>query len=365
MELCVSCKGCRRECPTGVDMARMKTEFLYQYHKVHPRSFKDRLIANLPRNARWLSRLAPVVNLRDRVPGLASLMQSITGLASKRSLPRWRRDYFRAEECGAGEGEGERKGEGESAGAGPEVVLLSDTFNTYFEPENLRAALSVLRAAGYRVLAATPATEDRPLCCGRTYLAAGMIDEARAEAERTVRALRPLVERGAAIVGLEPACVLGLRDELQSLVPETEDLAAAALTFEEFVVRERAAGRFSPPLSPTRFKRALVHGHCHQKAFDLMPVVVEALSLVPGLEVSVLETGCCGMAGAFGYDAKYFDVSLKMAEESLLPSVRQADSETVIVADGTSCRHQIHDGARRRAVHVARVLEQGLSGGPW
>jgi FAD/FMN-containing dehydrogenase/Fe-S oxidoreductase len=350
MELCVSCKGCRRECPTGVDMARMKTEFLYQYHKVHPRSFKDRVIANLPRNARWLTRLAPVVNLRDRIPGLASLTEGITGLASKRSLPRWRRDYFRAAECGTG------------ASEGPEVALLADTFNTWFEPENLRAAVTVLRAAGYTVAAATPETENRPLCCGRTYLAAGMIDEARVEAERTVRALRPLVERGVAIVGLEPACVLGLRDELQALVPQTEDLAAAVLTFEEFVVRERAAGRFSPPLSATRFERALVHGHCHQKAFDLMRAVVETLSLVPGLAVSVVDTGCCGMAGAFGYDAKYFDVSMKMAEETLLPSVRQADGETVIVADGTSCRHQIHDGAGRPAVHVARVLEQGLSG---
>jgi FAD/FMN-containing dehydrogenase/Fe-S oxidoreductase len=349
MELCVSCKGCRRECPTGVDMARMKAEFLHQYHKLHPRSFKDRLIANLPRNARWLSRFAPIVNLRDRVPGLARLAESVTGLAAKRSLPRWRRDRFRPEECMT------------RASEGRELVLLADTFNTYIEPDNLRAAVSVLRAAGYRPTMATPRSESRPLCCGRTYLAAGMIDEARKEAERTVRALLPFIERGVPIVGLEPSCVLGMRDEFQALVPGSEALAAAALTLEEFIVRERGEGRFALELSATPFRRALVHGHCHQKAFDLMPMVAEVLSLVPGLEVSVLDTGCCGMAGAFGYDARYIDVSLKMAEESLLPSVRRADEATVIIADGTSCRHQIRDGAGREALHVACLLEQALT----
>jgi Fe-S oxidoreductase len=204
---------------------------------------------------------------------------------------------------------------------------------------------------------------DRPLCCGRTYLAAGMIDEARAEADRTVRALAPFVERGVPIVGLEPACLLGMRDEFQALVPGSDALAAAALTLEEFVVRERAAGRFSLELSTTQFERALVHGHCHQKAFDLMPAVAEALRLVPGLEVSVLDTGCCGMAGAFGYDAKTIDVSIRMAEESLLPAVRRADDETVVIADGTSCRHQIRDGARRQALHVVRLLEEASSAG--
>jgi Fe-S oxidoreductase len=184
-----------------------------------------------------------------------------------------------------------------------------------------------------------------------------MIDEARAEAGRTLNALRPFIERGIPIVGLEPACVLSMRDEYRALLPDSDGLANAALTFEEFIVRERAQDRFSIGFSATPFKRALVHGHCHQKAFDLMPIVAEVLGLIPGLEVSVLKTGCCGMAGAFGYGAKTFDVSLKMAEESLLPSVRQADDETVIVADGTSCRHQINDGTGRQAVHVARLLE--------
>jgi FAD/FMN-containing dehydrogenase/Fe-S oxidoreductase len=348
MELCVACKACKRECPTGVDMARMKTEFLYQYHRVHPRSVKDRLIANLPRYAQRLSWFAPILNLRDRVPGLAWMTEALADLSRRRSLPRWHRDYFRFKASGA------------STGEGREVVLFADTFNTYFEPENLRAAVSVLNAAGYQVVTATPESESRPLCCGRTYLAAGMIDEARAEAERTLRALKPFVDRSVPIVGLEPACVLGMRDEFQALVPGADALAKATLTFEEFILQEHEQGRLTLELVATRFKRALVHGHCHQKAFDLMPSVAKVLALIPELDCSVLETGCCGMAGAFGYDARYIDVSLKMAEESLLPSVRQADNDTVVVADGTSCRHQIHDGAGRQAVHVARLLEQAL-----
>jgi Fe-S oxidoreductase len=356
MELCVSCKGCRRECPTGVDMARMKTEFLYRYHKVRPRALKDRLIANLPKVARSAARLAPLVNLRDRLPGLARLSEAVTGLSARRSWPRWRRDYFRPEECGP---------IGSDSDTGDrEVVLFADTFNTYFEPENLRAAVSVLRAAGYSVSPATPASAARPLCCGRTYLASGMIEEARAEAERTLSALEPFVRRGASIVGLEPSCVLGLRDEYPALVPGSRDLSGATFTLEEFVVREHAQGRFAPALHATEYRRALVHGHCHQKAFDLMPAVTATLKLIPGLDVAVLNSGCCGMAGAFGYDARHIDVSLKMAEESLLPSVRGADADTVIVADGTSCRHQIQDGAGRRAVHVAQILEMALDDTP-
>jgi Fe-S oxidoreductase len=349
MQLCVSCKGCRRECPTGVDMARMKTEFLYQYHKVHPRALKDRLIADLPQHARTLARFAPLVNLRDRVPGLAALTEKVTGLAARRSWPRWRRDYFRPEET-ATDSRHER-----------EVVLFADTFNTYFEPENLRGAVRVLQAAGFHVVTAKAGTDRRPLCCGRTYLAAGMIDAARAEAERTLGALTPFLERGVPIVGLEPACLLGMRDEFQALVPGTEALAQAALGFEEFIVRERAQGRFPIDFVATKFKRALVHGHCHQKAFDQMPAVAAVLELIPGLEASMLASGCCGMAGAFGYDADTYDVSMKMAELSLLPAVREAPADTLLVADGTSCRHQIADGAQRDAVHVARVLEQALA----
>jgi Fe-S oxidoreductase len=354
LALCVSCKGCKRECPTGVDMASMKVEFLHHYHKRRPRTLHDKLVAHLPRYARRAAALAPLLNLRDRVPGLAALSEVLAGFSARRSLPRWRRDWFR----------GQCVVPAPQPTAGPstprDVVLLADTFNTYFEPENLRAAVRVLAAAGYRVIVASDG--ERALCCGRTYLATGMVDEARAEASRTVAALAPHVARGTAVVGLEPSCVLGLRDEFRTLLPGAGSaaLAAAALTFEEFVVREQAAGRLKLELSRPRFVRALVHGHCHQKAFGVMPSVVETLKLVPGLAVETIASSCCGMAGAFGYQAQHLDVSMRMAELVLLPAVRAAGADTVIVADGTSCRHQIHDGAAREAVHVARVLAECL-----
>jgi Fe-S oxidoreductase len=241
-------------------------------------------------------------------------------------------------------------------------VLLADTFNAYFEPENLRAAVRVLAAGGYQVSVAEAPDGERPLCCGRTYLATGMVEEARAEAKRMIDALAPYVERGVAVVGLEPSCLLGLRDEFRKILPggAADALAEAALTFEEFLMRENGAGRLSLPLQSSRFKRALVHGHCHQKAFGLMPAVTAALKLVPDLEVETIQSSCCGMAGAFGYDARHYDVSIAMAERDLLPAVRGADQHTVVVADGTSCRHQIHDGAKRDAWHVARVLAEAL-----
>jgi FAD/FMN-containing dehydrogenase/Fe-S oxidoreductase len=357
LALCVSCKGCKRECPTGVDMAAMKIEFLHHYHARHPRSLNDRLVAHLPRYAPWAARLAPLMNLRDRVPGLATLSEWLAGFAARRSLPRWRSDWFR------GQREvGRTAVRGAEGAAAREVVLLADTFNRYFEPENLRAALRVLAAAGYRVGIAEAAEDARPLCCGRTYLATGMVKEARAEAARTLAVLAPHVARGAAIVGLEPSCLFGLRDEFLTLLPGegSAALAAAALTFEEFVARERDAGRWQLPLRKSRYARALVHGHCHQKAFGAMPSVLAALKLVPELKVETITSSCCGMAGSFGLKAQHVDVSLRMAELSLLPAVRGAGADTVVIADGTSCRHQIHDGAKRNAVHVARVLADCL-----
>jgi FAD/FMN-containing dehydrogenase/Fe-S oxidoreductase len=352
LALCVSCKGCKRECPTGVDMASMKAEFLHHYHRTQPRSLHDRLVAHLPRYARTAARLAPLVNLRDKVPGLAQLSEAFAGFSARRSLPKWRRDFFR----------GQAEVPAPRPGAAGEVVLLADTFNTYFEPENLRAAVKVLATAGYAVQVAAAPEGARPLCCGRTYLATGMLEEARAEAQRTLTALAPFVARGVTVVGLEPSCLLGLRDEFRTLLPGADSaaLAAAALTFEEFLIRERGAGRLKLTLRRSRYARALVHGHCHQKAFGVMPAVVAALKLVPELAVETVQSSCCGMAGAFGYQAQHIDVSLRMAEAALLPAVRAAGEDTVIIADGTSCRHQIHDGAARAAQHVARVLADAL-----
>ena len=368
MDLCVSCKGCKRECPTGVDMAKMKIEFLHHYHKRHGLSFRDRLIAWLPRYAPWAARLPWFANLRDAIPGLAALSESLLGLSAKRSLPRWRSDPFLS---------GARAPAKREGGEQREVVLLVDTFNNYFEPDNARAALAVLEAAGYRVHLARAADDQnqnaRPLCCGRTFLASGLVDEARAEARRTLEALQPYVERGLPIIGLEPSCLYTLRDEFRSMLPgaQTEALAARAVLFEEFLAAEHQAGRLNLKLQPLPQKKALLHGHCHQKAFGAMSSVEQVLGLVPELKVETVQSACCGMAGAFGYEADHYDVSMKMAEASLLPALRKAGADTLLVADGTSCRHQIDDGlstgvgpspsvAPRDAVHVAQVLARAL-----
>ena len=359
LELCVSCKGCRRECPTGVDMAKMKVEFLHHYRQRHALSIKDRLVAYLPRYAPWVARWGWVMNLRDQVPGFAALSEWLLGFSSKRGFPKWRSNFFREDMTGPAPRE-----TGAPIAAERECVLLVDTFNRYFEPENARAALAVLQAAGYTVRLPLAADGGRPLCCGRTYLAAGLVDEARLEARRTIETLAPYVERGVPVVGLEPSCLLGLRDEFLSMLPgaESAELALNAFLIEEFLAREHEAGRLDLKLGPLREKKVLLHGHCHQKAFDAMPAVQKVLKLIPGLEVEAIESSCCGMAGAFGFDAVHYDVSMKMAELSLLPRVRKAGAQELIVADGTSCRHQIRDGAGRAAVHVARVLAQALAG---
>jgi FAD/FMN-containing dehydrogenase/Fe-S oxidoreductase len=350
LDLCVSCKGCKRECPTGVDMARMKIEFRHAWNRRHGLTLKEKLIAYLPRYAPVAAKVAAAMNLRDRVPGLAALSERLLGFSARRSLPQWRGDRFRDDEAS-------------TSSATKEVVLMVDTFTRYFEPENARAALRVLEAAGYRVHLPTAIDKGRPLCCGRTFLAEGLVDEARREMQRVIEALAPHVARGTAIVGLEPSCLFTFKDELLAVLPgrDADALFARAMLFEEFLAAEHKAGRLDLPLKAIEQKKALVHGHCHQKAFAVMGSVQAALKLIPQLDVKVIESSCCGMAGAFGYEASHYDVSMKMAELSLLPAVRAAGRDTLLVADGTSCRHQIRDGAGREAIHVARVLERALA----
>jgi FAD/FMN-containing dehydrogenase/Fe-S oxidoreductase len=351
MELCVSCKGCKRECPTGIDMAKMKIEYLHQYHKHHSLTLKEKLVAYLPRYAPKLKLFAPLINLRDQIPGLAKLSELILGFSAQRSLPRWRSDHFSAATLGDGVEQSRR-----------DVVLLVDTFNTCFEPENAQAALSVLQAAGYTVHCPKSIDDTRSLCCGRTFLSSGLVDEAREEAIRMIDALQPFVEKKVPIVGLEPSCLLTLRDEFPSLLPGpvTEALAENTFLFEEFLAKEVEMESLALKLKPIRQKKALLHGHCHQKAFALMSSVEKVLALVPELETETIESSCCGMAGSFGYDAKNYATSMAMGELSLFPSVRESSSDTLIVADGTSCRSQINHGTGRDALHVARVLEMAL-----
>ncbi len=357
LKLCVSCKACRRECPTGVDMARMKIEVLQARSKKLGLSLHDRLVGYLPRYASHAAGVPWLMNLRDHLPGAAKLSEVLAGFSARRRLPRWRADYFRDHSVVTSPARGE--------GTGRDVVLFVDTFNRYFAREIIDAALAVLRAGGYRVAIARPADGSRPLCCGRTFLAVGAVEEARREAERTLAALTPHAERDVPIIGLEPSCLFGFRDEIPALINSDKKntarrVAARTLLFEEFLAQEAAADRLALDLAPMH-KRALLHGHCHQKSFDTMSAVETALRLIPGLMVKTIESSCCGMAGAFGYGKSTIDVSLAMGELSLLPAVRRADADTIIVADGTSCRQQIGDGAGREAVHVAQVLARSLA----
>jgi FAD/FMN-containing dehydrogenase/Fe-S oxidoreductase len=357
LELCVSCKGCKRDCPTGVDMARMKVEFTHHYKSRHGYTLKDRLIARLPDYAARASRFAGLLNLRNRSAWMARLGEKLLGLSARRSLPAWQsRHFFNSATATATRDE-------VLAAARP-VVLFVDTFNGYFESPNARAALKVLQAAGYTVHVATKLQPDgHHLCCGRTYLASGMLDEARAKAREVMGSLLPFAQRQIPIVGLEPSCLLTLRDEMLSmgLGPGARSVADHAFLLEEFLAREAREGRLDLLKSRLRplDKRVLLHGHCHQKAFAAMSPIVEVLRLVPGLEPEVIESSCCGMAGSFGYEASHYEVSMQMAELSLLPAVRKYPG-AIVVADGTSCRHQIHDGAQREAIHAAVLLAAQL-----
>jgi Fe-S oxidoreductase len=352
LDLCVSCKGCRRECPTGIDMARMKIEFRHHWQRRHGLALREKLVASMPRWAPWAARLPWLFNLRDAMPAFAQLSERWLGFAAQRHLPHWRGDTFLASKAALA-----------AASNDAAVVLFADTFNNYHEPDNLQAALWVLQAAGYNVTVARALDGDRPLCCGRTYLAAGQVDEARAEARRVLDALAPHLARGATVVGLEPSCLLGLRDEYQvlRLGESAALLGKRSFLIEEFLAMEQRAGRLRLNLKPLPEKRALLHGHCHQKAFDAVGPVQTILGLVPELEVKLIESSCCGMAGSFGYEAEHHDVSLQMAELSLLPAVRAASEDTLIVADGTSCRHQIGDNTARKAEHAIRVLARALA----
>ncbi len=345
MALCVGCKACKRECPTGVDMARMKAEVQAARVAARGLSLRDRLVAYLPAYAPHAYGARAATALRNAVPLVAKAMEWATGFAASRPLPAWARRPFRDAEA--------------SGGTGEPVVLFADTFNRWFEPENLRDAAAVLRAGGFAPQAAHG--DGRPLCCGRTYLAAGLIDRAREEARRALAVLAPRARAGEAIIGLEPSCVLTLRDEWLALGlgEDARVVAEAAVPFESFVARN--AERFGPILKPMRGK-VLVHGHCHSKAHGVAGDIVSALALVPGLEVTMIESSCCGMAGSFGYQAETASVSAAMAELSLLPAVRKAEGEAIIVANGTSCRHQIGDLGDREAVSSARVLARSLLG---
>jgi len=351
LDLCVSCKGCKRDCPTGVDMAKMKIEARAAWAKRHGTTLREKLIAYMPRYAGFASRIGGLLSALEHTPVLGAVTKRALGLSTERSLPRFKTSFLGRQ----------IQHDSPASTSGREVLLFVDTFNNYIDTQNALAAQQVLQAAGYTVhLNQRPG--ERPLCCGRTFLSAGMVDEAKAEARRTLDALVPFVKRGVAIVGLEPSCLLTLRDEFldYGYGEEAKLLAQHAHLFEEFLVKEHQAGRCTLDLNAIETNTAMLHGHCHQKAFDALTPVQTVLSWIPGLKVSTIESSCCGMAGSFGYEAEHHAASMAMAELSLLPAIRQRAAGTVVVADGTSCRHQIQDGADTQATHTAILLAKAL-----
>ena len=352
MDLCVGCKGCKRECENAVDMALIKVEYQAQRHARQGPSLRALAFATLPHWLHrwpWLGRLAA---WRNRWPWLAKLAERGLGVAAQRRLPELAPQPF--------------KRSGAVADA-PDVVLLVDTFTHYFEPDIAEAALAVLGALGYRTAVVQPQADalepKRPLCCGRTFLAQGLVTAARAEAGRTLAALLPHAEAGRWIVGLEPSCLLALRDEYKALGLGEAALKVAkqAVLFEEFIAREsgakpgQAVFRAVESVAPL-----LVHGHCHQKAAGAMKSMRKALKLVPGLSFEFIEASCCGMAGSFGLEAEHEAVSRAMAELALLPKLREAPDAPVL-GTGFSCRQQIRDCGGREALHLAQVLRNALA----
>jgi Fe-S oxidoreductase len=329
-------------------MARMKIEVLAQHRRRHGLTLRDKMVGNLPRYAARAAGLAPLLAMALRVPGVPWLVEHAVGFDRRRPLPAWQRPWL---------GSAGRQPEG----AGLDVVLFADTFNNYFEPGNLAAAARVLLATGHRVLAPT-GQDGRPLCCGRTYLAAGMVEEARAEARRTIAALQPFLERGTPVLGVEPSCLFTFQDEYEALLPN--DAGARMLAEHARLADAHLAKRLREAGAGVPWKDAgglelRVHGHCHQKAFGTFEATLELLRTVPGSRVSAIESSCCGMAGAFGHEKAHYDVSMTMAEADLLPAVRAAP-EACVIAAGTSCRQQIAHGTGRSALHPLAWLAQQL-----
>ncbi len=349
LDLCVSCKGCKRECPTGVDMARMKIEFLSQYKRRHGFTTRDKLIGHLPRYAKWAARWQPIASVATRIPGAGAVIEAF-GFDRRRPLPVFQRSWT-----------SKQVARHEARDARRRIVLFADTFNNWLEPENLEAAMKVLEATGHEVVIAR-GDGKRPLCCGRTYLAAGMLGEARVEARRTMAALKPHLEAGTPIVGLEPSCVFTFRDEYVAMFPGDALVAllAGAQLADEYLAAEIRSGRIAAPWQAGASDTIRVHGHCHQKAFGTFDATLELLRTIPGADVAAIESSCCGMAGAFGHEKEHYDVSMKMGEAALLPAVRCAAATTKIAAAGTSCRQQIVDGTGRVARHPIVYLAERL-----
>ena len=340
LDLCVGCKACKTECPTGVDMARMKAEVAHRAVKAHGATPRQTILGHLPSAARWASRFPALSNGAGGLMPVRRLGERLLGISAGRPLPRWHPSPFKDAEL--------PRWTGPSRGDG--VIVFADTFHRYFDPEVIRAGRRAIEAlSGARVW--SPPSRGRPICCGRTYISNGFLERGRLELQRTVAALAPAAEAGLPILGFEPSCIGTLRDELADLVPGPAARVvsqAAAMAVEFLAAREDLPDSLAG-------QSAWVHAHCHEKALG-DPDATARLLRGLGARVTAIESSCCGMAGSFGYEAEHEDVSMAMGEISLFPAVRRTTESDVIVANGFSCRAQIRDGTGRKAHHVLRLI---------
>jgi FAD/FMN-containing dehydrogenase/Fe-S oxidoreductase len=369
LDLCLACKGCKHDCPASVDMATYKAEFRYHHYRGRLRPRAGYAMGLFPWWARLASGAPRLANAVTSAPVLGTLLRRLGGLTEHRELPRFAEETFRSwfERRGDGAGDGgdragggtpatprDRGGPAGGTATGPEVLVWPDTFSDHLHPGAARAAVRVLEEAGCRVT-----LPDRPLCCGRPLYDYGMLDLARRQLRQILDALRPKIREGVPLVGVEPSCVAVFRDELTALFPDDPDarrLSSQTHLLSEFLVRGLEA--WSPPRLE---RKALVHLHCHHRAVLGLEAEVEVLSRL-GLDYEVLDSGCCGLAGSFGFEADKYDVSMAAGERVLLPAVRAADADTLVVTDGFSCRTQIEHGTGRRALHLAEVVCMALDG---
>jgi Fe-S oxidoreductase len=357
MELCLECRACKAECPVGVDVARFKSEFLADYWKRHGTPLRARALGHIHELARWGSRLAPLSNWAAQSAPVRWANEQLLGLDRRRKPPAWAPHTFAQQY--AASGYSRTTGPPEGGHYGPEAVLIfNDTFTNYYNPEVGMAGASVLRAAGL-------SSELAPNgCCGRPLISQGLLDEARERAARNAEVLYPFAAEGAALVFFEPSCLSAVREDAPALLRgdarrKAQQVSEVSVLFESLVAEKWRDGRM-PPLhrGPATI---VLHGHCHQKAMGLVAPAKAVLSRIPGSSVVDLDAGCCGMAGSFGYVSDHFEVSRAIGERRLLPAARRLDANSVLVASGTSCRHQVADFTGARALHPAQLIESLLA----
>jgi FAD/FMN-containing dehydrogenase/Fe-S oxidoreductase len=384
MDLCIECKGCTAECPSRVNMTRLKSEWLSHYQAANGVPLRSRLFGHIRLINQIGSALAPLSNWALGMPFAGVLNERLLGISQRRKLPHFASEpfhtwFWRRSAAIGDRGSAIRRGVSQSPIPSPQsptptVVLFPDTFTTYNDPEIGRAAVRVLEAAGYEVL-----LPRRPICCGRPMISKGLLAEAKALAMQQLEWLAPYAQAGLPIVGLEPSCILTFRDEYPDLLddPRAAVLAKQSFLIDEFLSREIGAGRSSLRFRDDRLqtiddrttvhrpssivhRQFLLHGHCHQKALVGTSHALALLHMIPGAQAREIDSGCCGMAGSFGYEAEHHAISQAIGERALFPAVRALAPAAEMVAMGTSCRQQIADGTGRRARHLVEVLADAL-----